>query len=89
VIFDFSESHWGIDEYDVANQGLISHHFQLRPDGSVEKSSGPFRYVWPSELDLMAELAGLELRERWAGWEREPYTSDSTKHVSVWQKRVA
>lgn len=85
VIFDASETHWGIDEYDVATQGLVSHHFEVRGD-RVEKSSGPFRYVWPSELDLMAQLAGLELRERWAGWEREPYVNDSTKHVSVWEK---
>jgi hypothetical protein len=46
----------------------------------------PFRYVWPAELDLMARLAGMRLRERWADWTREPFTSDSTKHVSVWQK---
>lgn len=85
VIFDFGERHWGIDEYDVANQGLISHHFQAR-DGRIEKSSGPFRYVWPSELDLMAQMAGLQLRQRWADWRREPYTSESTKHVSVWGK---
>ena len=85
VVFDGSEAHWGIDEYDVANQGLISHHFQVR-DGQVEKSSGPFRYVWPSELDLMAQLAGMELRERWSDWRREPFTSESRKHVSVWQK---
>jgi SAM-dependent methyltransferase len=86
VIFNFSENHWGIDEYDVANQGLISHHFQRKADGTIEKSSGPFRYVWPAELDLMAQLAGLELRERWAGWGREPFTSESTNHVSVWAK---
>jgi SAM-dependent methyltransferase len=85
VVFDASETHWGIDEYDVANQGLISHHFEVR-DGKVEKSSGPFRYVWPSELDLMAELAGMRLRERWSGWGREPFTSDSRQHVSVWEK---
>jgi SAM-dependent methyltransferase len=85
VIFDASETHWGVDEYDVANQGLISHHFEIRGD-EVEKSSGPFRYVWPSELDLMAELAGMRLLERWAGWQREPFTSDSRKHVSVWEK---
>lgn len=85
VIFDFGEQHWGIDEYDVVNQGLISHHFQAR-DGTIDKSSGPFRYVWPSELDLMAKMAGLELRERWADWSRAPFTSESTKHVSVWQK---
>ncbi len=85
VVFDFSDAHWGIDEYDVANQGLISHHFTRR-GGVVEKSSGPFRYVWPSELDLMAELAGMRLRERWADWDRAPFTSESRKHVSVWEK---
>jgi hypothetical protein len=47
----------------------------------------PFRYVWPAELDPMARLAGMTLRERWAGWRREPFTSDSTEHVSVWEKR--
>jgi len=87
VVFDASETHWGIDEYDVANQGLISHHFEIR-DGQVEKSSGPFRYVWPSELDLMAELAGMRLRERWSGWGREPFTSESRQHVSVWEKEA-
>ena len=86
VIFDFGDAHWGIDEYDVLHQGLVSHHFQRRPDGTIEKSSGPFRYVWPAELDLMAQLAGLELRERWAGWGREPFTGESRSHVSVWEK---
>jgi SAM-dependent methyltransferase len=85
VVFDASESHWGVDEYDVANQGLISHHFEVR-SGAIEKSSVPFRYVWPAELDLMAELAGMRLRERWAGWKREPFTNDSRQHVSVWEK---
>jgi SAM-dependent methyltransferase len=85
VVFDGSESHWGIDEYDVANQGLISHHFDVR-DGQVTVSSGPFRYVWPAELDLMAELAGMRLRERWSSWKREPFTSESRSHVSVWEK---
>jgi len=85
VIFDASETHWGIDEYDVATQGLVSHHFDVRGD-KVEKSSGPFRYVWPAELDLMAQLAGMELRDRWEGWLREPFTNDSRKHVSVWVK---
>ena len=49
----------------------------------------PFRYTWPAELDLMARLAGLRLRERWSGWQREPFTSESTKHVSVWEKPAA
>ena len=85
VVFDFGEAHWGVDEYDVARQGLVSHHFTL-VDGSIERSSGPFRYVWPAELDLMAELAGMRLRDRWAGWKHEPFTAESRKHVSVWEK---
>lgn len=72
------------DEYDIAVQGLVSHHYRL-VDGQLETFSMPFRYVWPSELDLMARLAGMTLRERWSGWSREPFTSDSTKHVSVWE----
>jgi SAM-dependent methyltransferase len=83
--FDVSEGHLGFDEYDVANQGLVSHHYS-RVDGKYERLSVPFRYVWPSELDLMARLAGMRLRERWSGWKREPFTSDSTRHVSVWEK---
>ena len=84
-VFDLSADHWGIDEYDVANQGLISHHF-TRVGDRIEYSAGPFRYVWPSELDLMARIAGLRLVERWSGWRREAFTSESRKHVSVWRK---
>ncbi len=84
-VFHASASSWGIDEYDVANQGLISHHLE-DVDGALERVSMPFRYVWPSELDLMAQLAGMRLRERWSGWDREPFTNDSRKHVSVWEK---
>ena len=82
--FHVSETRWGFDEYDVAIQGLTSHHFEI-VEGRVERLSVPFRYAWPSELDLMAQLAGMRLRERWSGWKREPYTSDSRKHVSVWE----
>jgi SAM-dependent methyltransferase len=85
-VFFGSEDAWGIDEYDVATQGLISHHLET-VDGTLERVSMPFRYVWPAELDLMAELAGMTLRERWGGWQQEPFTSESTTHVSVWQKR--
>jgi SAM-dependent methyltransferase len=83
-VFDASEGHWGIDEYDLVNQGLVSHHFSV-VHGAIERVSMPFRYVWPSELDLMAELAGMRLRERWSGWKREPFTDESRKHVSVWE----
>jgi hypothetical protein len=70
----------------VANQGLISHHYEL-DDGVWRADSIPFRYVWPSELDLMARLAGMTLVERWDGWRREPFTRNSTSHVSVWRRR--
>jgi SAM-dependent methyltransferase len=83
--FTVSATRLGFDEYDVASQGLISHHYWA-VDGKLEGDSMPFRYVWPAELDLMARLAGMSLRERWSGWRREPFTSDSTSHVSVWQK---
>jgi SAM-dependent methyltransferase len=83
-----TETSWGFDEFDVGRQGLVSHHFRI-VDGQVERNSVPFRYTWPSELDLMAELAGMRLRERWSGWKREPFGSDSRKHVSVWEKPAA
>jgi hypothetical protein len=86
--FHVSESGWGLDEYDVAIQGLTSHHFEL-VDGRLERLSVPFRYAWPAEFDLMAQLAGMRLRERWSGWKREPFTSESRKHVSVWEKPAA
>jgi SAM-dependent methyltransferase len=82
--FHVSETRLGFDEFDVARQGLTSHHFEF-VDGRVERNSIPFRYVWPSELDLMAQLVGMRLRERWSGWKREPFTSESRKHVSVWE----
>jgi SAM-dependent methyltransferase len=84
-VFALSEAHVGVDEYDAATQHLVSHHFSL--DGKRwERQSIPFRSVSPSELDLMARLAGMRLRDRWGGWNREPFTSVSTKHVSVWRK---
>jgi SAM-dependent methyltransferase len=86
--FSVTPAHLGFDEYDVAAQGLISHHYSVI-DGNLEVFSVPFRYVWPSELDLMARLAGMTLRERWSGWKREPFTSSSTSHVSVWEKTAS
>jgi SAM-dependent methyltransferase len=83
--FTVTARHLGFDEYDVAAQGVTSHHYWMA-DGEVETFSAPFRYVWPSELDLMARLAGMTLRERWGNWNREAFTSDSRSHISVWQK---
>jgi SAM-dependent methyltransferase len=82
--FTVSPTRLGFDEYDVASQGLVSHHYAVA-GGNLDVVSVPFRYVWPAELDLMARLAGMTLRERWSGWRREPFTSDSARHVSVWE----
>jgi len=84
-VFDLSDTHVGVDEYDADTQRLVSHHFKLR-DGHWQRLSVPFRAASPAELDLMARLAGMRLRERWSDWGREPFTAESTKHVSVWEK---
>ena len=84
-VFDLSESHVGIDEYEPATQHFVSHHFNL-VDGHWQRLSIPFRSVSPGEFDLMARLAGMELRERWTDWDRSPFTAESTRHVSVWEK---
>jgi len=83
--FIATPTHLGFEEYDVATQIAFSHHYWVI-DGQLETFSSPHRYVWPSELDLMARLAGMTLRERWSDWNREPFTSDSRNHVSVWEK---
>ncbi|MDQ1042678.1 class I SAM-dependent methyltransferase [Streptomyces sp. V4I2] len=85
VPFHVSPTRWAFDVYDVATQATSSNYVEV-VDGRGEYRSIPFRYVWPSELDLMAQLAGLRLRERWEGWTREPFTSESGRHVSVWEK---
>lgn len=84
-VFELSDTHVGIDEYDHDTQRLVSHHFWLH-DGRWQRVSMPFRAVSPAELDLMAQLAGMRLEERWGGWSHEPFTSESRKHVSVWEK---
>jgi SAM-dependent methyltransferase len=76
----------GVGEFDTAGQRYVNHHVRLGEDGTFEQVSIPFRYAWPAELDLMARIAGLRLRERWSGWKREPFTHESTKHVSVWER---
>jgi SAM-dependent methyltransferase len=77
--------HWVLYSYDVATQAMRGHYVEF-VDGRGEYSTIPFRYVWPAELDLMAQLAGLRLRDRWGGWAGEAFTSDSRKHVSIWEK---
>jgi SAM-dependent methyltransferase len=85
-VFDHTDEHVGIDEYDTATQLMWSHHYSSGDGTTYRRSSVPFRYAWPAELDLMARLAGMELAARWADWDRSPFTSDSTKHVSIWEK---
>ena len=85
VPFQISPGRWAFDRYDTATQAMSSNYVEIS-GGRGEYRSIPFRYVWPAELDLMARLAGMRLRERWAGWTREPFTSDSREHVSVWEK---
>jgi SAM-dependent methyltransferase len=83
--FTVTPTHLGFEEYDVATQIAFSHHYWVI-DGQLETYSSPHRYVWPAELDLMARLAGMTLRERWSDWHRAPFTSDRRSHVSVWEK---
>jgi SAM-dependent methyltransferase len=85
VAYHVSTSKLDFDEYDLSAQGLVSHHFRLY-EGRLTDYSLPFRYVWAAELDLMAQMAGMELIERWGDWDRKPFTSRSMMHVSVWQK---
>jgi SAM-dependent methyltransferase len=79
------QTRWAFDVYDIATQMMSSNYVEVT-GGRGEYTSFPFRYVWPAELDLMAQLAGLRLRERWAGWKREIFTSESRQHVSIWEK---
>jgi SAM-dependent methyltransferase len=86
-VFQLDDDHVGIETFDdVATQVSWSHHW-MRVEGRLVRSSAPYRYVWPAELDLMARLAGLSLRERWSGWQREPFTGDSVNQVVVYEKR--
>ena len=80
-----SPTEWVSYTFDFASQAMRGHYAEFT-DGRGGYSTIPFRYVWPAELDLMAQLAGLRLRDRWDGWTREPFTSDSRQHVSVWEK---
>jgi SAM-dependent methyltransferase len=79
-----------VDTVDVLHQQVVSHHFRVPADldgGRVaEVFRSPHRYIWPSELDLMARLAGFHLESRWADWRRAPFTADSPSHVSVYRR---
>jgi SAM-dependent methyltransferase len=84
-VFVATTDHVGVEEYDLAAQIAVSSHWWLI-DGQLKTFASPHRYVWPSELDLMAKMAGMALRERWADWHRTPFTAGSRSHISVWEK---
>lgn len=85
-VFSHAPGYVGYDHYtDLVAQQAVSHHFFADETGTREVTT-PYRYVWPSELDLMARLAGMELVDRWGGWDRSPFAGDSGMHVSIWQK---
>lgn len=84
--FEVTDAHLGFDLLDTATQQGVSRHFFVAGD-RVARFDTPFRWAWPAELDLMARIAGLGLRERWQDWDRSPFTSESRKHVSVWERR--
>ena len=86
VPFHVGEHHVGLDTYDLTTQQGTSHHYTRHPDGTVTYGASNFRYIWPAECDLMAQLAGMELVARTADWSGGPFTSDSEHHVSVWRK---
>jgi SAM-dependent methyltransferase len=87
-VFAHAPAYVGYDRYiDLVAQQAMSHHFIAGASG-VREERTPFRYVWPAELDLMARLAGMRLRDRWAGWDRAPFTGESRSHVSVWETRA-
>jgi SAM-dependent methyltransferase len=83
-VFAATPEHLGYEDYDVASQIAVSRHYWTI-DGELTTFSSPHRYVWPAELDLMARLAGLTLRERWSDWNRSPFTGESRTHISVWE----
>uniref|UniRef100_A0AAU3GZE6 Class I SAM-dependent methyltransferase n=1 Tax=Streptomyces sp. NBC_01401 TaxID=2903854 RepID=A0AAU3GZE6_9ACTN len=86
VPFDVSERHLGFDTFDLVEQTLVSHHLTREDDGRYRRGASRQRYAWPAELDLMARIAGLRLERRVADWDGEPFTQDSSGHISVWRK---
>ena len=85
LVFALAPERVGYDEIDVSQQLGVSHHIWFRADGP-QRFATPWRFVWPAELDLMARLAGMRLSERWEDWDRSPFTGESMRHVSVWEK---
>jgi SAM-dependent methyltransferase len=83
-IFAMEADHVGIETFDDPVQQVAWSRHWMDVDGRVVRHEAPYRYVWPSELDLMGRIAGLRLEHRWSGWNGEPFTGESERHVSVW-----
>jgi SAM-dependent methyltransferase len=83
--FSIEADAFGFDEFELVDQHVTSHHYWIE-DGLMQHWSSPCRYVWPSELDLMARMAGLTLHGRYADWDHAPLSAESSTVISVWQK---
>ena len=89
VVWHSEPGYIGLDTYDVLNQQVVSHHFHFDAGKRAELFRSPHRYVWPAELDLMAQLAGLELEARHSDWVGTEFTAESRSHVSVYRVPTA
>lgn len=85
VVWHTEPGYIGLDTYDVLRQHAVSHHFRFDGDGQASLMRSRHRYVWPAELDLMAQLAGFELESRHADWLGAEFTAESRSHVSVYR----
>ncbi|WP_244421621.1 class I SAM-dependent DNA methyltransferase [Allomesorhizobium alhagi] len=85
VVWRSEPDYIGLDTYDVLRQQIVSHHFRFGEGRQARVFRSPHRYIWPAELDLMAELAGFELESRRADWVGSPFTAESPSHVSVYR----
>jgi SAM-dependent methyltransferase len=85
TVFHSAPGYLGLDTYDVVNQHIVSHHFRFDDSKQARLTRSPHRYIWPSELDLMAQLAGFDLESRAADWTGAEFTADSRSHVSVYR----
>ncbi|NJP31384.1 class I SAM-dependent methyltransferase [Micromonospora thermarum] len=88
TVWHYEPGYIGLDTYDVLHQRAVSHHVRYEEDGTARVYFSPHRYIWPAELDLMAQLAGFELESRHADWTGAEFTADSRSHVSVYRLPV-
>ena len=85
TVWGCEQGYIGVDTYDVVRQHVVSHHFRFGDGTQAQLYRSPHRYIWPAELDLMAQLAGFELEARHADWGRSEFTAESASHVSVYR----